>query len=376
MKPSAPLLALALAALAPLPAPAQQAGLAVQAQGRQGAYDVFLVRDEAGLEITVLAEGPVTDAQRETLLALRERALGLRSLRVRNARALVTPDAIDLLVVPDAYVYEGQNLMPFLPGGIRFHLDGVLSYDFRMLVGHYFLRITGPFESEDALSRRLLEAASTPAAFLKADTTEYLSDRFAALEGRLEDAEGRGMAALQSLGAKMSDLERQGSDALRDIQTQGGAALKDLESTRGQLEGLRSDAEAARAETSALKDEQKALRTEQNAARGELDAVKSSLASMPTARLEADVQALQQSLGALGAEAEALRTAVVVLHSRGGNFGRRGVDRDAITRLVELKRANPALSQADASAALKAGGVSMSSKDIALVFGVFFRDYR
>ena len=318
--------ALALAILAPAAAAAQVPPLAIEPAGRQGAYDVYLARDQAGREITVLTQGPLSDAHRQALLDLRDRALGLQALRVRSARALVSADAIEVLVVPDAYVVEGQDLTPFLPGGIRFHLDGALSYDFRMLVGHYFLRIAGSFESEEALGRRLLEAVKTPAAFLKADTMAYVSDRFSALD------------------ARVGEIERRGGEALRDLD--------------------------------ALKEQQTSLRAEQAAAKNELEAVKASMVDLSSRRVDSDVEALQKSLGALSADAEAMRSAVVVLQSRNGNFNKRGVDREAVTRLVELKRANPGLTQAEAAAQLKAQGTPMSSKDVALVFGVFFQEYR
>jgi hypothetical protein len=234
--------------------------------------------------------------------------------------------------------------MPFLPGGIVLREDGALAYDFRMLVGHYFLRIKGPLESEEALSRKLAEAVSTPAAFLRADTMEYVSDRFAALEGRLTDDEGRGTAALRSLQARVGEIE-----------TRGGAALEDLDRTRSEVGSLRTAVDGVRSD---------------------LQSVKASLLAQPASQIDADVQALRKTVDGLGVDVEALRTAVVVLQSRGGNFGRRGVDRDAVSRLVALKRANPALTQAEASKALKAQGASMSGRDIALVFGIFFGDYR
>ncbi len=318
--------ALALALLAPAAGAAQAPALSMQPAGRQGVYDVYVARDQAGREITVLAQGPVSDAHRQALLDLRDRALGLQALRVRSARALVTPDAIELLILPASYVVEGQDLTPFLPGGMGFHLDGTLSYDFRMLVGHYFLRIAGPFESEEALGRRLLEAARTPAAFLKADTMQYVSERFSALDARV--------------GA----IERRGGDALRD------------------LEGLKTESAT--------------LREQQAAAKSELDAVKASMRDTSAGRVEADVEALRRSLGSLGADVEALRSAVVVLQGRNGNFSRRGVDREAVTRLVELKRSNPALTEGQAAETLKAQGHPMRSKDISLVFGVFFAEYR
>ena len=311
--------ALALAILAPAAGFAQVKPLAIEPAGRQGAYDVYLARDQAGREITVLTQGPLSDAHRQALLDLRDRALGLQALRVRSARALVSADAIEVLVVPDAYVVEGQDLVPFLPGGIRFHLDGVLSYDFRMLVGHYFLRIAGSFESEEALGRRLLEAVKTPAAFLKADTMAYVSDRFSALD------------------ARVGEIERRGGEALRDLD---------------------------------------ALKEQQAAAKNELEAVQASMVDLSSRRVDSDVEALQKSLGALSADVEAIRSVVVVLQSRNGNFNRRGVDRQAVTRLVELKRANPGLTQAEAAAQLKAQGTPMSSKDVTLVFGVFFQEYR
>ncbi len=334
--------AAALAAISAAAASAQD--LTITPRGRQGSYDVYAARDAAGREMTVLSQGPINAGEERSLLALSRRATELHDLKLRAARVLLAPGEIDILLIPQSYVYQGQDLMPFLPGGIALHEDGALSYDFRMLVGHYFLRIKGPFESEDALSRKLVEAASTPAAFLRADTIEYVSDRFAALVGRLTDDEGRGTAALQSLQAKVGELE-----------TRGAAALKDLDQARSDVGTLKSETQSLR---------------------GAVDEVKAALLAQPASQVEADVEAIRDSVGDLVVDTEALRTAVVVLQSRGGNFGRRGVDRDAVSRLVALKRANPALTQAEAAKALKAQGTSMSSRDIGLVFGIFFGEYK
>ncbi len=344
------LAAAALAALSAAAAGAQD--LTITPEGRQGSYNVFLARDADGREMTVLSEGPINEAEEKALLALSKRAVELHDLKLRSARVLLAPGEIDVLLIPRSYAYQGQDLMPFLPGGIGLILDGALSYDFRMLVGHYFLRLKGPLESEDALSRKLVEAATTPAAFLRADTMQYVSDRFKALEDRLTDDEGRGTAALQSLQAKVGELETRG----------GGAALKDLAQARTDIDALKGETAGLRAAVDGVK--------------GDLESVKAALLAPPATQVDADVEALQKTVASLGVDAETLRTAVVVLQSRGGNFGRRGVDRDAISRLVALKRQNPALTQADASKALKAQGASMSNRDIALVFGIFFGDYR
>jgi hypothetical protein len=379
-----------IAALALLAATAGAQALRITPQGRQGEYDVYLVEDGSGAQATLVTEGPVTPEQQKVLLDLRDRVRSFTLLRVRTARVLFAAGAAQVLLVPAAYPYQGQDLAPFLPGGLRFQVDGTVNYDFRMLVGHYFLRMAGPFQGDEPLARRLAEAVATPAAFLNAETAGYLSDRFASIESKLQDVEGRGTIAIQDLETKVDALERRGGEALQDVQGQGASALKDLREARADIAVLKTDTAALKTDTAGLKSdaaairqEQGALRTDQAAARNNLDATKADLESLraallalPTAKLQADVEALQKALGPIAPDIESLRTAVVVMQSRSGLFGRRGVDKDAVARLVTLKRKTPALTQTDAAAALKAEGISMNSKDIETVFGIFFGQYK
>jgi hypothetical protein len=382
MKPTARLATIvALVLAAEVTAGAQ--AIRVTPQGRQGGYDVYLVEDDAGTQATLVTEGPVTPEQQKLLLDLRDRVRSFRLLRVRTARVLLAQGAAEVLLVPASYPYQGQDLAPFLPGGIRFQINATVNYDFRMLVGHYFLRMTGPFQGDEPLARRLAEAVATPSAFLKAETLGYVSDRFTAIEDRIHDAEGRGTTAIQSLENKVGVLERRGVDALQGVQGQGAAALRDLQQAQADIATLKSDTTALKGDAATIRQEQVALRADQTAARSTLDATKSdlealrtALAALPTARLQADVEALQKALGPIAPDIEALRTAVVVIQSRSGLFGRRTLDTDAVARLVALKRKTPALTQGDAAAALKGQGVSMSSKDIETVFGIFFGEYK
>ena len=65
-----------------------------------------------------------------------------------------------------------------------------------------------------------------------------------------------------------------------------------------------------------------------------------------------------------------------VLSNR-GFFGRiYPVDRMAIDRVVAMKKADPSLSQEQVMAKLKTEGIKMSSKEVSLVFDVYFNEFR
>ena len=78
----------------------------------------------------------------------------------------------------------------------------------------------------------------------------------------------------------------------------------------------------------------------------------------------------------LGADFTLLRFALLVLNNR-GFFGSINLpSQEAIAKLVALKKSEPGLTMKDAEARLQAQGVVMTSKEVFLVFSVYFNEFQ
>jgi len=71
-----------------------------------------------------------------------------------------------------------------------------------------------------------------------------------------------------------------------------------------------------------------------------------------------------------------LRYALLVLHNRGFFGSIRLPSGKGIERLVEMKKGEPSLSRETAAARLRAEGIEMSSKEVFLVFSVYFNEFQ
>ncbi|MCX7786568.1 MAG: hypothetical protein N2442_02580 [Spirochaetes bacterium] len=87
-------------------------------------------------------------------------------------------------------------------------------------------------------------------------------------------------------------------------------------------------------------------------------------------------QTLERKVGDLYAEFQLLRYALLVLNNR-GFFGSIRLPSEAgINRLVELKKQQPKLTMDEAREKLKTEGIEMTSKEVFLVFSVYFNEFQ
>jgi len=87
-------------------------------------------------------------------------------------------------------------------------------------------------------------------------------------------------------------------------------------------------------------------------------------------------QSLEQKVSDLSTEFQLLRYALLVLNNR-GFFGTIRLPSEAgINRLVELKKQQPKLTMDEAQEKLKAEGIEMTSKEVFLVFSVYFNEFK
>ncbi len=79
---------------------------------------------------------------------------------------------------------------------------------------------------------------------------------------------------------------------------------------------------------------------------------------------------------ALSGDFDKVRYSLMALNNR-GFFGQiYPIDRQAISRVVAMKEADPSLTKEQVMAKLKAEGVKMSNKEVSLVFDVYFNEFK
>jgi hypothetical protein len=87
-------------------------------------------------------------------------------------------------------------------------------------------------------------------------------------------------------------------------------------------------------------------------------------------------QSLVQKVSDLSTEFQLLRYALLVLNNRGFFGTIRLPSETGINRLVELKKQQPKLTMDEAREKLKAEGIEMTSKEVFLVFSVYFNEFK
>lgn len=91
--------------------------------------------------------------------------------------------------------------------------------------------------------------------------------------------------------------------------------------------------------------------------------------------LEVELSEAQQELRELSTELELARNAVLVFENRSFFGSLRIPDSAAVRRLIELKHEVPSLSQDDMRERLEAEGHSVSSKEVFLIYSLYFNEF-
>lgn len=276
--------------------------------------------DATGGELLFSAEA-ATPSQ-ETLANFAKALTVLRSwqsISIAEIRAIAEPGRIRVLIVPASIKRGSTELVGYVVGGLQFFVASGVEYDFRVKSGSYFIRLSGVLASESELLGDIASSAADPVAYLAARDPQYAVRRVTELEGRLGSLENDTSAKFDSLA-------------------------EDNAATVSELEAKIADLGASRDEANARLDVlEKAL-----------DALEKNLAAESKLR------------------SEVLEAAIMAALNKGLFGGPKPLNAEAVATLVELKTADPSLTKEAAAAALKAQGISLSSKEIGIVFLVKF----
>jgi hypothetical protein len=345
----------------------------VLAQSSRGGYEVFLVEDELGNRATVLAEKPITAERARPLLQQWLTLRNLRDVEVAETRIVLSDSLTQIVLIPRRYLYEDVDLAAFLPAGLQFYANEALYYDFRMLVGHYFLRMRGEYTSEEQLSRTLNAAAKTPVAYLRQETTAYLNDRFSAIEddiAKLQKLSARNEARLESLREEGKSVVADMQGRQDTLEQQTNSLFDGQSAVAARQEQILDDQQSLAVRVGDLETAQQTAATDIASLKGLYATLKSAVDSSEVG-LEQELRQLQSDYGDLVTDFATLRTAVLVLNNRRGAQ----VDTTALGRLLEAKRANPLLTRDEAKDLARQENLGLSSREVELIYAIFFGEF-
>jgi len=291
-------------------------GLQLKSQSKEGPYTVYQFRAPGNMDVSVSFKGAeLKETDQERLRGILAIYQNLRILLPSSVRVIFADERAEILVIPRSFQYKGRELSTYMPSGIQFFYTDFLEFDFRIVVENLFLRIKGQFFKEEEFAEKILAAVLNPYAYIQSQDPEYILKRFQDIEGRLD--------RLLMEGEKISTAV---GNEIREVRDSLGALKQEVD-----------------------RNFQKSTQAQQS---------------------------LEQKVSDLSTEFQLLRYALLVLNNR-GFFGTIRLPSEAgINRLVELKKQQPKLTMDEAREKLKAEGIEMTSKEVFLVFSVYFNEFK
>lgn len=290
-------------------------GWTLVSRTQDGPLTVYNLKDSSGLPVAVALQGEPKTYHYQVLEGLYATFSSFKFLEVSSIRIAFVNNRAEVILVPANFPYKGKNLARFMPSGIQFYYTDFLEFDFRMVVENLFLRLKGQFFTEAQFADKLFNASENPYAYIQSQDPEYIILRFQEIM-RLLDA-----------------LKTEGAKAEKDAAAKIDAIRSSLEEKVG---GLQRDVE--------------------NFAKNQ--------------------QAADERVEKLTQEFVLLRYALLVLNNR-GFFGSINLpSEEGVVKLVEMKKKEPGLTMKEAEARLEKAGVEMTSKEVFLVFSVYFNEFK
>lgn len=291
----------------------QDYGYTVTGSHTQNSQTVYDASDAQGQTFTVASTQPLSDADVRILGSVLQTLAGWRDLKIGQLQFLFTGGRADILVIPTSFLYRGVDLAKYMPSGIQFYYDTYLQYDFRMLKDNLFLRLKGAVYDESQFAQRAYSAVQNPVLFIQSNDPEYLLQR-------------------------LNEI----ASAITSIQAQLDASNKTL-----------------------------AIAVQE--AKTELNRQQTS-----DSQIRDQLSVLQERSASIQSSLDHVRFGVMALNNKGFfGLGRpTPPSQQAVDRVLALKQADPSMTMGQVSAKLKSEGLSMTNKELSLVFAVYFNQYQ
>lgn len=295
----------------------QDYGYTVSGSRTENKQTVYDASDAQGQSFTVASAEPLSAIDMQVLGSVLQTLRGWSDLKIGQLHFVFTGNRADILVIPTSFVYRGVDLARYMPSGIQLYYDNYLQYDFRMLKDNLFLRLKGEVYSESQFADRAYAAVQNPVLFIQTNDPEYLLRRLNEIA-----------SAITSIQAKLDETNKTLESAIQ----QGKAAIESQRSAQ-----TAADAQITN-QLSALKDQSTSI---------------------------------QNSLNLM-------RFATMALNNKGflGLGKPTPPSQKAVDRVLALKQADPSMTVSQVSAKLKSEGISITDKELSLVFAVYFNQYK
>jgi hypothetical protein len=335
-------------------------GFTQKGERNEDGKTIAILADEAGTEVLFSAENDPSAQRLSALHALVAELRSWKNFQAAEIRAVNTDDRLQVTAIPRSFKVGGVALDQAVPGGIQLYYKTATEYDFKIRSGKYIVRVASVFTGETDLEAAALAAYKDPASFIATRDPLYVQRRLDELSARADDlaAKTDSLATkANSLSAKTDTLATRAdglaakSDGLVTKATSFAAQANDLDARISAIEKVTFD-------TSSGIKEERTSRVEK-----EVEAVK------------ADLQAAKAKLDENQAKADAQRNAdwertkPILLQALNGG---KAINKAAMDKLVELKKADPSLDKKNAPKALKTAGFTISATEIAAIYLVEF----
>ncbi|HBF37514.1 MAG TPA: hypothetical protein DDW50_09365 [Firmicutes bacterium] len=93
-----------------------------------------------------------------------------QSIHCKDITFMVLANLLDVVIVPQQFIHHNQNIAAAIPAGITMTYDpdlNLMRYDFRIMSGDQFVRISGNYSQEDELANKIGLAYDDPQAYLQ-----------------------------------------------------------------------------------------------------------------------------------------------------------------------------------------------------------------
>lgn len=129
---------------------------------------------------------PMDDNTMSRILKLKNDFYTWPELKINRIQFRFSDGELEMTLLPDRFLCNNTNVMPYLPAGMLFRYTDTLHYNFRMVKENLFLKLEGIFLNRIEFSQRLLDALRNPLAYIKKQDPEYFMAKLDLLQGQMD----------------------------------------------------------------------------------------------------------------------------------------------------------------------------------------------
>lgn len=161
-------------------------GFDIQSESVENGQTVYQGIDKYGNELTVVGAENLNDNTLKGLEVMLAILNGWKHLTIGSQRVVVKEDALEMVLLPKEFIYEGIDFNQYMPAGMQFFYTTYLEYDFRLYKDKLFLRVNGQIFNEKQFCDKLIKALENPMLYIQTHNPDYLIEQIGFLAEELE----------------------------------------------------------------------------------------------------------------------------------------------------------------------------------------------